>query len=123
MRKFVPLADRVLVKPDGAEQAKVPTRGLATPQAQKEEPTEGVVVAVGQDANARNFAENFVWTERSVKLSMSQSSPEMKGTPTRGVSIGQRVQWAKYSGREVLHNGEKHRLLRLEEIDGVIVDE
>lgn len=110
MRKFVPLADRVLVKPDGVEQAKVPTRGLATPQAQKEEPTEGVVVAVGPLA-------------RPPRQPNGQDNGSLSEAITYALGIrrGMRVQWAKYSGREVLHNGEKHRLLRLEEIDGVIV--
>lgn len=111
MRKFVPLADRVLVKPDGVEQAQMPTRGLATPQAQKEEPTEGVVVAAGPLVLNR-------------PLAVSELGAEFTDYgKSDGISVGQRVQWAKYSGREVLHNGEKHRLLRLEEIDGVIVDE
>ena len=91
--KFRPLHDRVLVLPDGAAPKTV---GLAAPPSQKEEPTQGTVVAVGKDVP---FAGADV------------------------VAPGVRVQWPKYAGREVEHDGRKHRLLRLEEIDGVLEEE
>ena len=93
MAKFRPLHDRVLVLPDGAAPKTV---GLAAPPSQKEEPTQGTVVAVGKDVP---FAGADV------------------------VAPGVRVQWPKYAGREVEHDGRKHRLLRLEEIDGVLEEE
>ena len=39
-----------------------------------------------------------------------------------GVEVGDRVQFGKYSGREAMHEGREHKLLRLEEIEGVIED-
>ena len=50
MRTFKPLGDRLLVLPDAPVAKK--TTGLAEPPSQKEAPTEGIVVAVGPDADA-----------------------------------------------------------------------
>jgi co-chaperonin GroES (HSP10) len=101
MRKFIPLGDRVLVLPDTTP---VKTTGLAAPPSQKDAPTEGIVVAVGLRANA----------ERT----------DARGRPVEynpdGVSVGQRVAFGKYSGRDETHMGVAHKLLRLEELSGVI---
>ena len=101
MRTFTPFGDRVLVKPEAVQ---IKTTGLVTPQSQKDVPTEGVVVAVGPGAAA----------ERTDK----------RGKPKEynpaGVCIGWRVQFAKYAGRDVTHNGTTHKLLRLEELEGRI---
>ena len=70
------------------------TTGLAEPPSQKEAPTEGIVVAVGPDVDMLD-----------------------------GVMRGQRVQYTKYAGRDVTHNGVKHKLLRLEEVEGIIEDD
>ena len=70
------------------------TTGLAEPPSQKEAPTEGVVVAVGPDIDMLD-----------------------------GVMLGSRIQYTKYAGRDVMHNGVKHKLLRLEEIEGIIEDD
>jgi chaperonin GroES len=100
MRTLTPLGDRVLVKPDAVP---VKTTGLAAPPSQKEVPTEGIVVAAGPKAkrHGREYGEN------------GPANPE-------GVAVGQRVQYAKYAGRDVMHNGSLHKLLRLEEIEGLI---
>ena len=101
MRTFTPFGDRVLVKPDAVQ---TKTTGLATPQSQKEVPTEGIVVAVGLGADA----------ERTDQRGMP------KEYNPAGVCIGWRVQFAKYAGRDVMHNGVTHKLLRLEECEGLI---
>jgi chaperonin GroES len=103
MRTFTPFGDRVLIKPITTA---VKTTGLATPQSQKEVPTEGIVVAVGLGADA----------ERTDQRGMP------KEYNPAGVCIGERVQFAKYAGRDVMHNGVTHKLLRLEEIEGRIED-
>ena len=43
------------------------------------------------------------------------------GNPA-GVDPGNRIQYTKYAGRDVMHNGVKHKLLRLEEVEGLIED-
>ena len=103
MRTFIPFGDRVLVKPDAVQ---TKTTGLATPQSQKEVPTEGLVVAAGPK-------------------SLAHSGIDKDGKLTRlghgeGVIPGERVQFAKYAGRDVMHNGVTHKLLRLEECEGLI---
>ena len=97
MRTFIPFGDRVLVKPDAVQ---TKTTGLATPQSQKEVPTEGIVVAAGPKA-----------------LRADDNDLDIIG---EGVCIGWRVQFAKYAGRDVMHNGVTHKLLRLEECEGLI---
>jgi chaperonin GroES len=97
MRTLTPLGDRVLVKPDAVP---VKTTGLAAPPSQKEVPTEGIVVAAGPRA-----------------LRADDNDLDIIG---EGVCIGQRVQYAKYAGRDVMHNGSLHNLLRLEECEGLI---
>ena len=95
MRTFKPLGDRLLVLPDAPVAEN--TKGLAKPPSQKEAPTEGIVVAVGPLA--------------------------IKGYQIDSVAIGDRVQYTKYAGRDVMHNGVEHKLLRLEEVQGIIEDD
>ena len=102
MRTFIPFGDRVLVKPDAVQ---TKTTGLATPQSQKEVPTEGIVVAAGPFATKRDEKDMLFFQRNS-----------------QGVCIGERVQFAKYAGRDVMHNGVTHKLLRLEECEGRITD-
>ena len=45
---IIPLADRVLVKPDESEMEKTPSDIIIPDTAQKEKPERGVVVAVGE---------------------------------------------------------------------------
>ena len=45
------------------------------------------------------------------------------GPDVVGVSVDQRVDFEKYSGRDKMHLGVKHKLLRLEEIGGIIEGE
>ncbi len=104
MRTLTPLGNRVLVKPDAVP---VKTTGLAAPPSQKEVPTEGIVVAVGPDAEKRILGID----ERGCYLIQRTNG---------GVTVGQRVQYAKYAGRDVMHNGSLHKLLRLEECEGII---
>ena len=111
MTKFRPLHDRVLVLPDGAAPK---TGGLAAPPSQKDEPTQGVVVAAGPQALLRAKEPYEEYIDGAGRRCLRYSG---------GVALGWRVQWVKYSGREVEHEGRKHKLLRLEEIDGVLEDE
>ena len=95
-KRFRCLGDRILVKP---ESAPVKLGGLAVPKSQEEEPTEGFVVAAGPGA-----------------IHSSMQNPN-------GIRVGETVCWRQYSGRERMLNGEKFRLIRLDELDGVIEDE
>ena len=106
MRKFEPFGDRVLVLPD-ATPAK--TTGLAKPKSEEEKPTEGVVVAAGPGADRTNVVD------------LERQEVVQHGNPY-GVVIGDRVQFPRYAGRDVMHMGVKHLLLRLEEIEGRLVE-
>lgn len=103
MRTFRPLGDRLLIRPDAPIEKQ--TTGLAAPPSQIEAPTEGIVVAVGPEIRCQCG---------------------LIDCPSAGddvVNVGQRVQYTKYAGRDVMHNGVKHKLLRLEEVEGLIEDD
>lgn len=109
--KFRPLADRVLVLPDVIAPTKV--GGLAVPTSQKEKPTTGGVVAAGPKAKRY---------DKRTEHPMDRGGLQLSTINQDGVGIGERVQFAKHSGRPVKHDGVDHLLLRLEEIDGVLED-
>jgi chaperonin GroES len=91
-----PLQDRILVKRVEAEEKTA--GGIIIPDAAKEKPVEGEVIAVG---NGRLLD------------SGERSKPDVK--------VGDRVLFSKYSGSEVKVAGTEHLILREDDILGVIV--
>jgi chaperonin GroES len=93
--KLKPLADRVIVKQTEAEEKT--KSGIYLPDAAKEKPTKGKVIAVGRG-----------------KL-------DDKGRPMEiGVRTGDTVYYGKYSGTDVEVDGEKFVILRESDILGVL---
>lgn len=92
--KIRPLADRVLVKPSKADD-KTPG-GIIIPDAAKEKPVRGEVLAVGRGKTLENGA----------RVSIA-------------VEAGQVVWYGKYVGTEIELDGEKHVILREEDLLGV----
>ena len=93
--KLRPLADRVIVKQTEAEEKT--KSGIYLPDAAKEKPTKGKVIAVGPG-----------------KL-------DDKGRPMEiGVRTGDTVYYGKYSGTDVEVEGEKFVILRETDILGVL---
>ncbi len=90
-----PLEDRVLVKPIQAETKTA--SGIYLPEAAKEKPVRGSVVAVGPGRRLDNGKRG----EMSVR-------------------IGDTVVYGKYAGTEVELKGDKHLILRETELLGVI---
>ena len=93
--KIRPLDDRVLVKPDEAED--VTTSGIYLPEGAKEKPMQGSVVAV-----------------RPGKL-----SDDGKRTPP-SVKKGDTVVYGKYGGTEIELDGVQHMIMRESELLGII---
>jgi chaperonin GroES len=93
--KIRPLQDRILVKRVEAEQKTA--SGIIIPDAAKEKPVEGRVVAVG---NGRTLDNGTV------------QKPDVKS--------GDTVLFGKYSGTEVKVEGEEFLILREDDILGVI---
>jgi chaperonin GroES len=93
--KLKPLADRVIVKQTEAEE-KTKT-GLYLPDAAKEKPTQGKVIAVGAG-----------------KLDESGKRHAV------GVEVGEVVYYGKYAGTDVEVDGEKLVILRESDILGVL---
>ena len=95
MTKVRPLNDRVLIKRVEAEQKTA--SGLFIPEAAKEKPMEGEVVAVGtgrrsDDGNAHEMT----------------------------LKVGDRILFGKYTGDEVKLDGEELLILNESEIFGVL---
>ncbi|MAE65407.1 MAG: co-chaperone GroES [Phycisphaeraceae bacterium] len=93
--KIRPLDDRVLVKPDEAED--VTTSGIYLPEGAKEKPMQGSVVAVGP----------------------GKLSDDGKRTPP-SVKKGDTVVYGKYGGTEIELDGVQHMIMRESELLGII---
>jgi chaperonin GroES len=93
--KLKPLADRVIVKQTEAEEKT--KSGIYLPDAAKEKPTKGKVIAAGPG-----------------KL-------DDKGKPMEiGVRVGDSIYYGKYAGTDVEVDGEKYVILRESDILGVL---
>jgi chaperonin GroES len=93
--KLKPLADRVIVKQVEAEEKT--KSGIYLPDAAKEKPTQGKVIAVGPG-----------------RLDDKGKRMEL------GVRSGDTVYYGKYSGTEVDVDGEKFVILREADLLGVV---
>jgi chaperonin GroES len=93
--KIRPLQDRLLLRPiEGREKT---AGGIIIPETAKEKPQEGTVVAAGKGKVQDNG----------------------RVTPL-DVKVGDRVLYGKYSGNEVTLSGEKHVIVREEDILAVL---
>jgi chaperonin GroES len=90
-----PLDDRILVKPQEAEDKT--KNGIYLPEAAKEKPMMGKVIAVGP----------------------GKMNDDGVRTPM-GVKKGDTVVYGKYSGTEIELDGEKHMIVRESELLGVV---
>ena len=93
--KLRPLADRVIVKQTEAEEKT--KSGIYLPDAAKEKPTKGKVIAVGPG-----------------KLDDKGKAMEI------GVRTGDSVYYGKYAGTDIEVDGEKFVILRESDILGVL---
>lgn len=91
-----PLEDKVVVKPI-VEAEKKSASGLIISSIEKEKPTEGIVVAVG---NGATFADG---TKMTIDL-----------------NVGDKVIYSKYSGTEIEHDGESLVILPYRDIFAVL---
>jgi chaperonin GroES len=95
--KVKPLYDRILVK--RIEEEEKTKGGIIIPDAAKEKPQEGKVVAVGDG----KMLENGTKAPLTVKA-------------------GDKILFGKYSGSEIKVDGEEHLILREDDILAIIVD-
>jgi chaperonin GroES len=96
MGSIKPLADRVVVQPEEAEEKT--ESGLYIPDTAKEKPQRGTVVSVGPGR-----------IEDGKKIDMS-------------VGEGDKVLYGKYSGTEITLNGKDLLIMRESDILGIIED-
>jgi chaperonin GroES len=95
--KIKPLQDRILIKRI-AEEEKT-KGGIIIPDAAKEKPQEGKVVAVGDGKTLENG----------------------KKAPLT-VKVGDKILFGKYAGTEIKVDGEEHLILREDDILGIVED-
>lgn len=93
--KLNPLADRVIVRPNEAEEKT--KGGIILPDTAKEKPVEGTVVATGPGKVADDG--------KPVKME---------------VKVGDKVLYGKYSGTEVAIDGEEYLIMRESDIFAII---
>jgi chaperonin GroES len=91
-----PLEDKVVVRPI-VEAEKTSASGLIISTLEKEKPTEGIVVAVG---NGATFADG---TKMTIDL-----------------NVGDKVIYSKYSGTEIEHDNESLIILPYRDIFAVV---
>lgn len=94
MASIKPLADRVVVKPDVAEEKT--SSGIIIPDTAKEKPQRGTIVAVG----AGRY-------ENGTKIDMS-------------VAEGDKVLYGKYAGTELTIDGDELLIMRESDILGIV---
>jgi len=93
--KFKPLGDRILIKQlEAKEQTK---GGIVIPDTVKEKPQEGEIIAVGE----------------------GKKNSEGKVTPL-SLKVGDKVLYGKYSGTEVVIDGEDYLIVREEDVLGIV---
>jgi len=93
--KIKPLSDRVVVKPSEPEEKT--SGGIILPDTAKERPQQGKVIAVGPGKI----------TENGTKIPME-------------IKVGDTVLYGKYSGTEILIDGEEHLIMRESDILAII---
>lgn len=93
--KIKPLQDRILVKRIAEED--VTKGGIIIPDAAKEKPQEGLVVAVGEGKTL----------DSGQKVAVA-------------VKAGDKILFGKYSGTEVKIDGEEHLILREDDVLGIV---
>lgn len=94
MASIKPLSDRVLVRPDSADETT--SSGIIIPDSAKEKPQRGTVVAVGEGK-----------FEDGKKIGMS-------------VKEGDKVLYGKYAGTEIEIDGEELMIMREADILGIL---
>ena len=95
--KVKPLQDRILIK--RIQEEEKTKGGIIIPDAAKEKPQEGIVVAVGDGKVLDNG---------------QRVAPSVKA--------GDKILFGKYSGTEIKVDGEEHLILREDDILGIIED-
>ena len=88
--KFKPLADRVLVKPEAAEEKTA--SGIIIPDTAKEKPQKGKIVAVGEGTSDYKM----------------------------NVKVGDRVLYGKYSGTELTIDDTDYLIMKETDIFGIV---
>ncbi len=138
-----PIGDRVLVLPD--ESPNSTPGGIILPDAAKEKPARGKVVAVGNGSPSKVLMFNYPSGDVESKLNAERNAAKIQGalalTSPRNpqgnweavehvdgpsysnLKVGDVVLHSKYAGSEVEINGVRHIVLREDDVLGVVTVE
>jgi chaperonin GroES len=95
--KIRPLQDRILVK--RIEEEEKTKGGIIIPDAAKEKPQEGMVIAIG-DGKVMENGQRVALT----------------------VKVGDKILFGKYSGSEIKVDGEERLIMREDDVLGIVED-
>jgi chaperonin GroES len=93
--RFVPLHDRILVRRVGEQETT--STGIIIPDVAKDKPQEGEVLAVGK----------------------GKINEDGKVLPL-DVKAGDRILFGKYSGTDIVFDGEEYLIMREDEVLGIV---
>jgi chaperonin GroES len=93
--RFVPLHDRILVR--RVEEQETTSTGIIIPDVAKDKPQEGEVLAVGK----------------------GKINEDGKVLPL-DVKAGDRILFGKYSGTDIVFDGEEYLIMREDEVLGIV---
>ena len=88
--KLIPLADRVVIKPEAAEEKTI--AGIIIPDSAKEKPLRGEIVAAGAGTKDEEMI----------------------------LKLGDKVLYGKYAGTELELDGEKYLIMRQSDVLAII---
>ena len=113
-----PLADRVLIKPDVADEK---IGGLYMQPKERDKPQLGTVLAVGPGLANQKFEFNFTGTSdpEAVNKLIELVKLVQQPVPT-GLKPGDRVMFGKYSGTKVRHRGEEVLYVRVSDVLSIL---
>lgn len=119
--KFQPTHDRILIKPTPPEEERA---GLFLLKQDQEQPSEGIVIAVGTGVPLHNvnLTVNGDATEANMNALKEVITLLKEGRPMR-VKVGDYVLYGKYAGTKVVHDEQEHIIIREADVFGCLVND
>lgn len=110
--KFIPLGDRILIKPDPSES--ITQAGIIIPETAKEKPQQGTIIAVGDGKELDNEI------IRKLNAIMVKLGLSFKYTPVHQLKEGMRVLYGRNAGSEINYDGRKVLIMRFSDVAGIL---
>lgn len=131
---LAPVGDRVIVKPDPAEE--VTKAGIIIPDNAKEKAQTGVILACGEGRGIDNeILQLLNQIKKGIRRSLTVNELTEKdlawleeNLPLNGKTVikyepGMKIMYGRYSGSEIEYKGVKYLIMRTSDIAAIIEDE